>query len=78
MEKVEQDQHISNHDIDKELNSFKSFGEGLIQKKFDVWVPHDLTMKNFMESNGILSNFHRIIVKTERNQTISETAHYGQ
>jgi len=36
-EKVEQDRHISNHDIDKDLNrpqnNFKSFGEGWIQKE---------------------------------------------
>jgi len=33
-------------------------------------VPYDLTMKNFMDQISI-----RILAKTERNQTIFETAH---
>jgi len=67
MEKVEQDGHISSHDIDKKRlqNSFKSFkfGEDWIQKKTRCL---DVTWFNSEKCNG--SNFHlQIIVKTERN-----------
>lgn len=53
MEEIEQDRHISSHDIGKEvnidhkrvLNHLKKAGYKI---KLDVWVPHDLTMKNLM------------------------------
>jgi len=51
MEKVEQDWHISSHDTGKEhrlQNSFKLFGEDWIQKKIDILMPYDLTVKNLM------------------------------
>jgi len=79
MEKVEQDRHISGHDIDKELNIDQKTvlnhleKAGYKKKKLDVWVPHDLNSEKF---NGLY--FHlRIIAKTEQNRTIFETAHTG-
>jgi len=66
MEKVEQDQHINSHDIGKELNidhkrvlnidhktiPSPSFREGS-QKKHDVWMSHDLTVKNLIDRISI-------------------------
>jgi len=55
MEKVEQDRHISSHDIDKKLLNidYKTVLNHLEKnkKKLDVWVLYDLTMKNEL-------NFH--------------------
>jgi len=57
MEKVEQDRRISNHDIGKELNiDYKSVLNHLEKtgyKKLNIWVPHDLTMKNLMDRISI-------------------------
>jgi len=77
MEKVEQDRHISSHDIDKKLNiNHKTVLNRLEKdgyKKNVVCVPHGLSEK----FNG--SYFHLgIIAKTEQNQTIFETAHYAR
>jgi len=49
MEKVEQDRHISNHDISKELNIDQKTVLNYLEKagykkKLDVWMPHDLTI----------------------------------
>ena len=57
MEKIEQDRHISSHDIDKELNIdhkivLKPFGEDWIQKKFSIWVPYDIIVKMFTNFFG--------------------------
>jgi len=81
VEKVEQDQHISSYDIDKELNiNHKTVLNHLekagYKKELDVWMPY-LTVWFSEKFNE--SNFHlRIIVNTERNQTIFETIYYGR
>jgi len=55
IEKVEQDRHISSHDFDKKLNiDYKIILNHLekeywIQRKLDVWMPHDLTVNNLMD-----------------------------
>jgi len=51
-------------------NSFKPFGEGWIKKKLDVWMPHNLTMKNLMDQI--------FIYKSLLKRIIFETAHYEQ
>jgi len=42
----------NSYDVSKEVNidhnSFKLFGEGC-KKKLDVWMSHDLTVKNLMD-----------------------------
>ena len=53
MEKMEQDRHISSHDIGKELNIdhkivLNHLKKAGYRRKLDVWVPHDLTLKNIM------------------------------
>jgi len=53
MEKIEQDRHINNHDIGKELNiDHKTVLNHLEKldkkKKLDVWMPHDLIVKNLI------------------------------
>jgi len=54
MEKVEQDRHINSHNIGKELNVdhktvFNYLEKAGYHKKLDVWVPHDLAIKNLMD-----------------------------
>jgi len=86
MEKVEQDQHINNHDIGKELNiahkvvlnidhktaPSPSFGEGYKKTRY-----LDVTWFNSEKFNG--SNFHlQIIAKTEWNRTGFKMSHYGR
>ncbi|XP_067206337.1 histone-lysine N-methyltransferase SETMAR-like [Linepithema humile] len=52
-QKIEKDRHISSYDIAKELNIDHKTVLGHLRKagytkKLDVWVPHDLTLKNVM------------------------------
>jgi len=68
-QKIEENCHVSSHDIIKELNFdhkivLRHLRKAEYTKKLDVWVPHDLIdAKKF---NG--SNFHlRIIVETKQN-----------
>ncbi|XP_015189019.1 PREDICTED: histone-lysine N-methyltransferase SETMAR-like [Polistes dominula] len=54
LEKVEQDRHISSHDIGKELNIdhktvLNHLEKAGYKKKLDVWVPYNLTVKNLMD-----------------------------
>ncbi|XP_014602089.1 PREDICTED: histone-lysine N-methyltransferase SETMAR-like isoform X2 [Polistes canadensis] len=54
LEKVEQDRHISSHDIGKELNIdhktvLNHLEKAGYKKKLDVWVPYNLTIKNLMD-----------------------------
>jgi len=58
MEKIEQDRHIGSHDIGKELNIdhktvLNHLEKAGYKKKVDVWVPHDLTVKNLMDRISI-------------------------
>ena len=51
LEKIEQDRHISSHDIAYELNIHHQTVLNHLQKvgfrkKLDVWVPHELSVKN--------------------------------
>ncbi|KOX77682.1 hypothetical protein WN51_09347, partial [Melipona quadrifasciata] len=54
MEEIEQDPHIGNHDIGKELNiDHKTVSNhlkkaGYKKKKFDVRLPRDSTLNNLM------------------------------
>ena len=58
LEKIEQDRHISSHDIAYEwnihhqtvLNHLQKFG---FKKKLDVWMPHELSVKNKMDRLNI-------------------------
>ncbi|XP_035744177.1 histone-lysine N-methyltransferase SETMAR-like [Vespa mandarinia] len=58
MKKIEQDRHISSHHVAKELNIdhktvLNHLKKAGYKKKLDVWVPHDLTMKNLMNRISI-------------------------
>ena len=58
IEKIEQDRHISSHDTAKELNiDHKTVSNHLKKAGYknilDVWVPHDLTSKNFTDRISI-------------------------
>ena len=51
LEKIEQDRHISSHDIAYEINIHHQTVLNHLQKvgfrkKLDVWVPHELSVKN--------------------------------
>jgi len=72
MEKVEQDQHISSHDIVKKLNidhkTVLNHSEKAGYNKNFMFRCHMIYINN-KKFNG--SNVHlRIIAKTERNRTI--------
>ena len=54
MEKIHQDRHISYHDIAKELNIhhqtvLNHLKKAGYKKKLDVWVPHELSLKNSID-----------------------------
>ena len=54
MEKIHQDHHISYHDIAKELNIhhqtvLNHLKKAGYKKKLDVWVPHELSLKNSID-----------------------------
>ena len=54
IEKIEQDRHISSHDIAYELNIhhqtvFNHMQKAGFKKKLNVWVLHELSMKNKMD-----------------------------
>ncbi|XP_011154625.2 histone-lysine N-methyltransferase SETMAR-like [Harpegnathos saltator] len=56
--KVEQDRHISSHDIANDLNIHHQtvlsyLEEAGYKKKLDVWVPHDRTRKNVFDRISI-------------------------
>jgi len=53
MEKVKQNRHISNHDIGKKPNIDHKTVLNHGYKKFYVWVPHNLTVKNLMDRISI-------------------------
>lgn len=58
LEKVDQDRHISSHDIALELNIhhqtvLNHLEKAGYKKKLDVWVPHDLTVKNLLNRISI-------------------------
>ncbi|XP_020298171.1 histone-lysine N-methyltransferase SETMAR-like, partial [Pseudomyrmex gracilis] len=58
MKIIEQDRHISSHEIGKQLNiDHKTVLNHLqnagYKKNLDVWVPHDLTVKNLMDRFSI-------------------------
>ena len=54
LEKIQQDRHISNHDITYELNIhhqtvLNHLQKAGFKKKLDVWGPHELSVKNKMK-----------------------------
>ena len=56
MVKIERDKHVSTVEIARELNiDHKTVLNHLLKagykKKLDVWVPHELSVKNMMEPN---------------------------
>lgn len=56
--KIEVDRHISSRDIAMELNIdhktvLKHLHKNGYQKKLDIWVPHELTLKNLMDRVSI-------------------------
>ena len=58
MEIIEQDRHISSYEIGKQLNIdhktvLNHLQKAGYKKKLDVWVPHDLTVKNLMDRFSI-------------------------
>ncbi len=58
MEKIDQDRHISCHDIAKALNIhhqtvLNHLKKAGYKKKLDVWVPHELSVKNLMDRINI-------------------------
>lgn len=58
MEIVQSDRHVSTASIDQELNIAQKtvlnhLNKAGYKKKFDVWVPHELTQKNFMDRISI-------------------------
>lgn len=58
MEIVQSDRHVSTASIDQELNIaqktvWNHLNKAGYKKKFDVWVPHELTQKNFMDRISI-------------------------
>ncbi|XP_049307894.1 histone-lysine N-methyltransferase SETMAR-like isoform X2 [Bactrocera dorsalis] len=58
MEKIELDRHISSHDIAKELNIhhqtvLNHLKKAGYKKMLDVWVPHELSVKNLMDRINI-------------------------
>ena len=57
-DKVEQDRHISSYDVIKELHVnhktvLRQLQKSGYKKKLDIWVPHDLTERNLMQSVSI-------------------------
>ena len=58
LKKIEVDRHISSRDIARELNIdhttvLNNSHKTGYQKKLDTWVPHELTVKNFMDRVSI-------------------------
>lgn len=56
--KVEQDRHISSHEVAKELNIthqtvINHLKKAGFKKQLDVWVPHELTLKNLLDRVSI-------------------------
>ena len=80
-EKIEQNWHVSNHDIAYELNIhhqtvLNHLQKAEFKKKLDVWVPHEFSVKNKMDQleicdtllkrNEIEPFFKRIITGDEK------------
>ena len=56
MKKIDQKHHISCHDIAKELNihhqmDWSHLNKAGYRNKLDVWVPHELSVKNLMDTH---------------------------
>jgi len=58
LQKIEEDRHISSYDIAAELNIdqktvLNHLHKTGYKKKLDIWVPHELTVKNLMDRISI-------------------------